>query len=209
MPRQTAIGGGRVHTGIGRHTAVSGKSRTVSEMNAKILAAARGLEVAQRRALADAAETATTTLNGAIASMVGGDMRMRNAPRPFRPAALRAKWGPGQTGRPSVKVGPSGPVALIDQGAPIHVIGLGRGAAAGAVKKRTRRTVIGGIERAYNLSLDSKRLKINNDVRWGPFIHPGMQGKHRWTTTRDQVLTRTLPPVVFAPHLTAVASAFM
>src|SRR5262245_19175285 len=172
MPRQTAIGGGRVHTGIGRHTSVSGKSRTVSEMNAKILAAARGLEIGQQRALADAGETATSTLNAAIASMVGGDMRMRNAPRPFRPSALRAKWGPGQTSRRTIKVGPSGPVALIDQGAPTHVIGLGRGVGGDVVKRRTRRTVIEGIGRAYNLNRDGQLLKVGENVRWGPFIHP-------------------------------------
>jgi len=192
-----------------------GTSKSVAQFTGKIAKAGAGIETANKDALTRAAKTSVDVLNATISSMVGADRLMHNAPRARKPTKLSAKAGhlEGKTERLLVKVGPKGPVALIDQGAPLHAIGLGGGTAEGVTfsGKRRKRT-FSALGRLYNPQFDDARpLRMPGSKRgWvtGPVIHPGTGGKRRWTQTRDKVLPGVVRPILFAPHVMAVARAF-
>ena len=191
-----------------------GKSTSVAQFSSKIGKAAAGIEHANRDALIRAGNKSVDVLNSTIVGMVGGDRIMHNVPRPGKNSKLSAKAGFVQgTTRALVKIGPKGPVALIDQGAPGHIIGLGGGSPEGAAftGKRKKRTL--GKGRQYNPQYDDGNVLhmtgTDNKFITGPVYHPGMGGKHRWTQVRDRVLPGVVRPIIFAPHLSAVAKAFL
>lgn len=177
-----------------------------------MLAAARGVEHAVPRCLQNAVKLSEDMLDHAVVSMVGGDKKMRH----MASRRMGAKGGVRNQRRSAgqAAVGPVGPVPLIDQGAPPHIIGVGK-------KSGAKRTFsFAGVPSGYGLRrsrdiVHGRKRKVlswmgkgGRQYRMAPLYHPGFRGKNRWVPVRDGPLARALPKVMAFPHTRAVATAF-
>lgn len=178
----------------------------------KMIGMARAMDAAVPNALRDAVRLSEEMLNSTVATMVGGDMRMHN----MRSRRLGARGGVRNQARSAgqAAVGPVGPVALIDQGAPAHMIGVGKqstakrtfsfpGVAAGYGVRRSRDLTLGRKRKVLSWTANGTRV-----YRQAPLFHPGFTGKNRWVPTRDGPLAHALPRVMAFPVTRAMGAAF-
>lgn len=186
-------------------------TRTSGKPVAQTMArASHAVETAVPRSLGAAVDLSEKMLNTAIVTMVGGDMRMRNV----KSRRLGAKGGVRRKGKGGqAAVGPVGPVPLIDQGAPSHVIGVGRQSSAKRSFSFPGVTQGYGVRRSRDITLGRKRKVLSwtdggrRTYRMAPLFHPGFTGKNRWVPVRDGPLARSLPKVMAFPVTRAFASA--
>ena len=161
-----------------------GVSRNVPEFLGKLSQAVDGITSGNPAALRDVTGTAVRVMDGSIASMTGGRMVARNAPTEGRPRVMSARAGVvSGVAVATAIVGPKGPVPIVENAMPPHAIGLGR-------KSRGK---AGGWT-----GNGSEVLTIpqEDEVRFGPFAHPGTAGKHRWVAARE-TLPSVLAPALF------------
>ena len=187
-----------------------GTSTSVAQFSAKIAHAADAIATVTPNAVRNAGKAAEPVMTGTVAAMVGPDLVARNTPA-GRPSTMGARMVPVSGGTVArVRIIPRGPVPLIDQGSPGHLIGIGHGSVPTAGGKRTRRTVVAGLGRAYNLDRDSTALRVGAGDEWrtGPFIHPGTRGKHKWTPTRDRVLPPMVQRIIHRENMAALTAVF-
>lgn len=179
----------------------------------RLLAMGKAMEFAVPNALQDAVELSQGMLDTTIATMVGGDMRMHN----IKSRRLSARGGVRNQARSAgqAAVGPVGPVALIDQGAPAHVIGVGKQSSATRTFSFPGVTKGYGVRKARDITL-GRKVKVlswigtdgKRQYRRAPLHHPGFTGKNRWVPTRDGPLRKALPSVMAAPTTRAIAGIF-
>lgn len=128
----------------------------------------------QMDAMTDAAKAVKPVMENAASSMTGGDMRLGNnntkGGKPKGGIKVRYQIG-GDEQHPFARISASGPIALVEKGAPPHTI----------APRRSRR----GRKRAA-LYGSGYEHPISQPIR-----HPGFRGKGRWAAARD----RDVPPV--------------
>ena len=177
------------------------------EVDTKLFAMATGISTGLQVALRNAVRVSEGQLDAAIASMSGGDGYLSNYPTPKRGhRRMQAKGGVrGGQGIGTAKVGPKGPVVIVENDTNAHQIGFGRASKAESRIMGFANNTFSGysaskVTKAYGGKATSrKRLKINGNVVMAPVPHPGTSGKNRWKQTRDGPLKATLPQVLRAP----------
>jgi hypothetical protein len=136
-------------------------------------------------AVSDAAKAVKPVMEASVASMTGGDMRLRNV-RSKAGIKVNYRVQPGGLAGAYARFTATGPIALIEKGAPAHDI----------APKRSRR--------------GRKRGAVNTP--YGPYArvrHPGFTGKGRWAAARDSVAANSAARGAFlGRNVTAFRKAF-
>ena len=192
---------------------ISVHASNIDDVMRHMVEAGAAMEKAVPNALREAVKLSEDMLNVTVATMVGGDMRMRN----LRSRTLGARGGVRNqsTSAGNAAVGPVGPVPLIDQGAGPHMIGVGKqssakraysfpGVAQGYALRQSRDITLG--RKVKVLSWTGSNGK--QQYRRAPLHHPGFTGKNRWIPVRDGPLTKSLPGVMAFPTTRAMAAIY-
>lgn len=176
------------------------------DVDTKLFAMATGIATGLDVAMRNAVRVSEGQLNAAIASMSGGDNMLSNYPRPgVGHRRMQAKGGVRSgSGVGTAKVGPLGPVPIVENDTNAHMIGFGRASKAGS-RVMGFSNVFSGyssskVTKAYGgKARQRKKLKIGGSVVMAPVRHPGTSGKDRWKQTRDGPLRAALPQILRAP----------
>jgi hypothetical protein len=177
------------------------------DADAKFVAMSAALVNAVPRALQQTVRMAVSHENVAIASMAGPDRRLRN-----HRAKMHAKGGVRNQRKAAgeAAVGPKGPVAIIENGATPHMIGVGK--ASKAVRARNRvgfagihnqysKHLVGKNEGVKALRLSDREHRKGGGPAWttAPVLHPGMKGKGQWSRMRDKVIVPEAAKILRVP----------
>ena len=176
------------------------------EVDTKLFAMATGIATGLQVAMRNAVKLSEGQLNAAIASMSGGDGMLSNYPTPKKGhRRMQARGGiRSGAGIGTAKIGPLGPVPIVENDTNAHMIGFGKGSKASSrimgfdnvfsgYSQSKVSTLYGGKARSR------KRLVIGGNVVMAPVRHPGTSGKDRWKQTRDGPLRAALPKVMRVP----------
>lgn len=194
------------------------------DVDTKLLVMAAGISTGISVALREAVQVSEGQLNAAIGTMSGGDGMLSNYPRPNRGhRRMEAKGGvTASSGGGEAKIGPRGPVPIVENDTNAHLIGFGKASKAGSRIAGFTNTDLAGrsgnifsgyskskVTKAYGGSANSrKRLVIGGNVVMAPVRHPGTKGKDRWKQTRDGPLRAALPRIMRFPIVKGALRAF-
>jgi len=163
----------------------------------KFIAQLRGAKTimtgVQQDAMKDAAVAVKPVMEGAARSMAGGDMKLHNntnkSGKPKGGIKVRYQLG-GDSMHPFARFSASGPIALMEKGAPPHMIQP----RSRRQRKRGRPKAIQGAGYAHPIGR--------------PIQHPGFRGKGRWSKARDNDVPPVARKAFVGRNVTAFRKAF-
>jgi len=162
---------------------------------AQIRGAASIMGGVQVDAITDAAKAVKPIMEGAVSSMVGSDGQLRNntnkAGRPKGGIKVRYQIRQSDAWGAYARFSASGPIALIEKGAPPHDIAPRR--------KRSRRNR----SRAAAMQGGGYDHPVAK-----PIHHPGFRGKGRWARARDNEVPPAARTAFLSRNVTAFRKAF-